>query len=123
MAGQASQPNPQALNAAQRAAVLATSVNMKQQIFSGTFTPSSQNVINVPAKNVGLIKRFIIEVAGTANNTDGVNASAVSQIGLANVLSNVSFTDLNNNLRINTNGFHLAAISMAKKRRPSQQTL
>lgn len=123
MAGQASQPNPQALNAAQRAAVLATSVNMKQQIFSGTFTPSSQNVINVPAKNVGLIKRFIIEVAGTANNTDGANASAVSQIGLSNVLSNVSFTDLNNNLRINTNGFHLAAISMAKKRRPSQQTL
>lgn len=123
MAGSASQLNPQQLNAAQRAAVLAQSVQMIQQIFSQTVTPANQNVLNVQPRNVGLIKKFIIEVAGTANNTDGVNASQVSQLGLANVLSNVSFTDLNNNLRINTNGFHLAALAHAKRKRPSQQTL
>jgi hypothetical protein len=123
--GSAPQLNPAQLNAMQRAAVLANAVQMKQSIFSTTIPlpGNSANVLNIPARNVGLIKKFIVEVSGQAVNTDGANASLVSQIGLANVLSNISFIDLNNNLRINTPGFHLAALAMAKRRRPAQQTL
>lgn len=116
--------NPVALNAQQRAVLLANSVEMTQQIFSGTFaSPTTQAPINIAPRNVGMIKKFIVEITGTANNTDGANASVVSQLGLANLLSNVQFTDLNNNVRVNTNGFHLAALAMAKRRRPAQQTL
>ena len=121
MATGASSMTPQQLNAAQRAAVLAGSVEMTQQIFSQTFPLSANaNPINVPVRNVGLIKRFIVEVVATFGTQAG---AALTQLGLANLLSNVQFTDLNNNLRINTNGFHIAALAHAKKRRPSQQTL
>lgn len=119
-----SQITPAQLNAMQRSAVLASAVEMTQQIFSQTYTTvANANPINIAPRNVGLIKRFIVEITATATNTDGANASAVSQLGLANVISNVQFTDLNNNQRINTNGFHLAAIEMAKKRRPAPSNL
>ncbi len=120
----AQQQNPQVLNAQQRALVLARAVEMTQVIYSQTFnSPANMNPVQINPRNVGLVKRFIVEITGTANNTDGANASAVSQLGLANLLSQVQFTDLNNNVRINTDGFHLAALAMAKKRRPAQQTL
>ena len=124
MAAGSGQLSPAQLNAIQRSAVLASSVEMTQQIFSQTFAAAANgNPINIVPRNVGLIKRFIVEITGTATNTDGANASTVSQLGMANLLSNVQFTDLNNNQRINTNGFHLAALAMAKKRRPAAQTL
>jgi hypothetical protein len=121
MAAGAQQPTPQEVNAMQRAMVLANAVSMKQQIYSAVFTVAANaNPINIPVRNVGLIKRFIVEVTATIPaNTGG----ALSQLGLANILSNVQFQDLNNNIRINTDGVHLAALAHAKTRRPSQQTL
>lgn len=121
MSAGASSMTPQQLNAAQRAAVLAASVEMNQQIFSQTIATLPTNpVFTVIPRNVGLVKKFIVEITGTATNSGG-GTSKVSQLGLANLLSQVVFTDLNNNVRIQTNGFHLAALSMAKKRRPAEQ--
>lgn len=121
MSAASSSLTPQQLNAAQRAAVLASAVKMKQQIFSMNFSSQTNaNPINIVPRNVGLLLRFIVEITATAATQSG---AALTQLGLANLIQNLQFTDLNNNLRINTNGVHLAALAHIKHRRPSQQTL
>jgi hypothetical protein len=110
-----SQAQLQQLNLAQRAAVLGASVDMTQQIYSNTFATvaAGANTINVIPRNVGLIKKFIVEISGTYTST---GAAAATAFGLSNLLSNISFFDLNNNQRINTAGWHLAILKMAKQR-------
>jgi hypothetical protein len=49
-------------------------------------------VVIVP-QPVGFLKKFIIEITGTANNTDGANAANLSDIGLANLIGQVAFQD------------------------------
>lgn len=105
-----------ALNMAQRNAVIGSAVEMTQQIFSTVVAApvAGANVLNIPVRNVGLIKRFIVEISGTYNNTDGALAAIATAFGLSNLLTNVTFTDLNNNQRINTNGPHLAMLKQVK---------
>ena len=111
------QVSPAQLNMMQRQAVLSASVEMTQQIFSQTIAAPTlgNNVLNIVPRNVGLIKRFIVEIAGSAIENGTANTSA-TVLGLANLLSNVSFFDLNNNQRINTTGWHLAILKQAKNR-------
>lgn len=111
--GGGSQMSPQQLNSLQRAAVLSAAVEMTQQIFTTTIATlgATNNVINVPFRNVGLIKRFIVEITGTYTS---VGAAAATAYGLANLISNVTLTDLSNYQRINTNGLHLAFLKQAK---------
>lgn len=75
------------------------------------------SVITQQLRNVGLIKRLLVRI--TANVTAGaaVGGQALTPLGLANLISNVQFTDLANNTRINTTGWHLIAVSSAKRRR------
>ena len=106
------------INQMQRAAVLKYAVEMTQQIFSTTIATltngGGNNVINIPCRNVGLVKRFIVEVSGTGTaNTATATATAY---GLAKALTNVTFTDLNNNQRISTDGVHLSALKQVKAR-------
>lgn len=111
--------SPQQVNQLQRAAVLSNSIEMIQQIFSQTYaTPANSNVINIVPRNVGLIKRFIVEVSGTVTNTHATNDIALTDFGLANLLSQIVFTDLNNNVRIQTAGWHLHTVASAKYRHP-----
>lgn len=109
------QASPAALNLAQRQAVLSNSVEMTQQIFSQFYAAlgAGANVINIQPRNVGLIKKFIIEISGTYTST---GAAAATAFGLCNLLSQVIFTDLNNNQRINTSGIHLAILKQVKHR-------
>lgn len=111
---------PQQLNAMQRLAVLQKAVEMKQQIFATTVAAplTSGGLINVVPRNVGLVKKFIIEVSGTVNNTDAAVDATLTDFGVANLLSNVTFTDLNNNVRINTSGWHLTQLASAKRKQP-----
>lgn len=113
--GKMTQAQLSALNLAQRAQVIGASVEMTQQVYSNTFATlgAGANTINVIPRNVGLIKKFIIEVTGTFT---AAGASAVTAFGLSNLLSNVSFFDLNNNQRINTAGWHLSLLKQAKAR-------
>lgn len=106
--------DPMALNLAQRNAVLANAVEMKQLIQSISVQPSQQSVINVQPRNVGLIKGFIIEVSGTLTNgaTDTANRT---QFGAANILRNIQFSDLNNNVRVNVPGWYLALLDSARQ--------
>lgn len=111
-------PSPSQLNAMQRKMILQQAVLMKQSIYSATFDPrNNNNVVNIVPRNVGLITKFIIEVTGTAAVTTGANA-AVTDFGATNLLSNVQFTDLQNNQRHNTYGMHFALVSAFKEQQP-----
>lgn len=114
MADTSQQISPQVLNMQQRAAVLSNAVKMTQPLFSGSFDPTQQSVVNIPPRNVGLVMGFIIEVTATITNTA---ASGLTRTpwGSANLLSNVQFNDLNNNVRVNTSGRHLAMLDSARQ--------
>lgn len=113
---------PQSINARVRAALLAQSVEMKQVIFSGQLSAAQaagQAPLNIVPRSVGLVKKFIVEISGTANNTDAANAATISDIGLDNLLNQTNgavFTDLQNNVRIQTAGWHLGRVFRAKHR-------
>ena len=106
----------QANNAAQRLLVQ-NAVEMTQNIYSSSATPTSQPVVNVIPRNVGIIKKFLVGITATLQNT-GTTVATLTQGAAANLLSNVTFYDLQNNLRINTNGIHLTALASVKRRRP-----
>lgn len=107
--------DPLTMNLMQRQAVLNSAVEMTQNIFSTTIAAptAGNNVVNIVPRNVGLIKKFIVEISGTYTS---VGAAALTAFGLSNLLSNVTFTDLNNNQRINTLGPHLNILKQVKSR-------
>lgn len=109
---------PAQLNMMQRQAVLAQSVEMTQQIYSATSAAIPGAPVAVNPRNVGLVKRFIVEVTATVTNNDGAVDATLTDFGLSNLFSNVTFIDLQNNTRINTAGWHLAVLQTLKYRQP-----
>jgi hypothetical protein len=106
-------------NRAARAAILAIGENMVQPIYTQIIASpgTTNNVITLQPRMVGLLKRFWIELTATIVNADPVNSLALTPFGPANLLSNVLFTDLSNNNRINTAGWHLHLLSSVKRGR------
>jgi hypothetical protein len=107
--------NPLAANMAARNLVLQKSLDMVLPIWSTTVsgTPQGQ-VFNIPVRNVGLLKRFYIEIK--CNFTQGAaETQTLSQNGLANFLSNITFTDLSNQTRVNTSGLFLHNVATARR--------
>lgn len=115
------------VNAQARQLVLANSVNMMQSVFSTTISgtiSASNNIVNFNPRMVGFLKRFFVEVTGTITNTGSTAASiALSPMGATNLLSNVTLTDLSNNVRINTTGAHLHLLASAKRGWPFASSL
>ncbi len=72
--------------------------------------------VNIVPQAVGFLKKFIVEITGTANNTDGASVANLSDIGLANLLAQVQFIDTQSNTRIQTTGWHLDFLFRAKHR-------
>jgi len=110
--------DPRVLNMQQRQAVLSQAVEMTQVIYSQAVTPSNGLQINIVPRNVGLIKRFIIIVEGVLQETGGSQNGTLSAFGLQNLFQQISFTDLNNNIRVQTAGWHLANLNTARFRVP-----
>ena len=122
MATAAVAPNVPLTNAQASKILRAKAITMVQNIYSATIAPASNPVIsNLIPRNVGIIKKFVVEIAGTLTNGAGGTAT-LTDGGLANIIQNVTFYDLNNNLRINTNGLHLSLLANAKRRRPYAAT-
>jgi hypothetical protein len=111
---------PQQQNMLARQAVIRQAVDMTLPIFSQSYSAANNQgpglVINLPPRNVGLIKRFIIEVSGII--TPAASAATLTAIGGGNFFSQVVFTDLSNQQRISTTSWHLEAVATAKRRRP-----
>lgn len=118
------QASPQQINAAQRKLVVNQSVKMKQSIASGTVAPTTTPVLNIIPRNVGLILRFIVQYTATFAEL-GSSSTTATDYGAYNVFSNIQFTDLQNNQRHNSYGFHFGLTSSVKERQAwlSAQTL
>lgn len=110
--------NPVAQNAAARAAILQQGVERLQQIYSAATNPANQTILNIVPQNVGLIRGFLVKISGTIANTNtGASGAALARtnFGAANLLRNVGFTDVNNQVRHQTQGWHLNMINSAKQ--------
>lgn len=105
----------QAINLQARAVVLGRAVEMTQVIQTSTITPANGNVINVQPRNVGLIKGLIVQVDATIANTGMTTAIDLTGHATLNVLTNIFFQDLNNQVRINTSGRHIGLLNTARQ--------
>src|SRR5271166_4625056 len=108
-----------AANMSIRQNILANSVPVLQNVRSGSLANMTFGVPQtwtVLASNVGLIRRFFLELTGIVNGGAGT-FTPTTMGGLANILSNVQFIDQNNRLRINTTGWHLHLAASQKRRR------
>lgn len=104
-----------AANMAARRAVISSAVDMWQTIYTNTITTGPGSVINVPLRNIGLVKRMLVRIRATV--TSGAQANTLTKFGIGNFFSNVILTDLSNQQRINTAGWHLGVVQTAKRRR------
>jgi hypothetical protein len=116
MAGQQT-VNPAQQNAAARSYVLASAVERLQNIYAVTQNGPATPVLNIVPRNVGLIKGFFIDIE--ADFTVGATTPvALTKLGAANILKQVVFTDLQNNTRIQTTGWHLHLVNTARQSSP-----
>lgn len=126
--GSQAQVSPAQLNQIARAAIRARAVKMTQSVFSNTYSAATGNITSVQPnvivnpRNVGLILGFWVKVVATVKNGSGVTIDA-TDFGPANVFSQIQFTDLNNNIRIQTTGWHLNILNSIKARRPFGSTI
>jgi hypothetical protein len=113
------QNNAAAANAAARALIVGRSVKMTQQIFSQSFDPAQQNVFNIAPRNVGMILGFLIEVNMVTADPGASNSTYnLTPMGPANLIQQITFNDLSNNVRVQTAGWHLHAVNSAKGNAP-----
>lgn len=120
-AGQAQQNSAQAAaqyNSMARSLITSRAIKMTQNIFSQSFNPANQQTVQVPIRNVGLLLGFWVDFQITVADPGAGNTYDLTKFGPANVLQQCVLTDLNNNVRIQTAGWHLHSVNTAKKRRP-----
>ena len=113
------QPNEMAArNAAARAGIFTQGVERLQQVYSAATNPDNQTIVNIAPQNIGLVRGFLVKVEGVIENTN-VGSSGVAlartNFGAANLLRNVTFTDINNQVRHQTQGWHLNLVNSAKQ--------
>lgn len=110
------QPSLQDTDAQITSLILQVGEDMTQPIASGSFTPNgSNNTINVPMRQVGLTRGFLVKVVATFTNPDTAVAATLTNFGAANIVSNFVLTDLDNYQRINTAGWHMNLLNTAKE--------
>lgn len=108
--------NPIQDNLRARQFVLEKAIDMWQALPAQTpiGEPRGQ-VLNFQAKNVGLIKRFVVEVSFSLTQT-AAETHTRTAFGPANIFSNFTLTDLNNIQRINSTGWHMTFLATARRR-------
>lgn len=100
-----------------RKLIIKHGLDMMQSIFTNTITSNvTGTVFNIPLRQVGFVKRLWVEVAGVVN-APASNGQTLQALGAGNIFSNVILTDLSNQQRINTTGWHLMQVATAKRRR------
>jgi hypothetical protein len=116
MSGSAApQMSPAQANANASQLVRAYSTELKQQIYSQTLTGTIPGqVVNIPFRNVGLIKRLIVKINFNLAQSAAESLTR-SYLGPSNILSNVQLVDLSNTTRINTDGWHLHQLASVRR--------
>jgi hypothetical protein len=98
--------------------IWARGIERLQPIISQAYNPANQTQVTLQPQNVGLVRGFLIKITGTITNTNsGASGVALTrtQFGASNVLTNIVFTDTNNQVRHQTQGWHLGLINSAKQ--------
>jgi hypothetical protein len=110
--------NQLAANMRARQFVIENAVDMWQPLPAQSQPTSNPRgyQFNFQAKNVGLIKRFVVEVSGTLVQA-AAESLARTTFGPSNIFSNIILTDLNNIQRINTTGWHMYSLATARRQR------
>lgn len=106
--------NPGQRDAQARSIILTTGVDRLQQIYSSAVNPANQTILNINPQNVGLVRGFLVKVSGTILNTAGAGLTRTN-FGASNMLRNIQFTDINNQVRHQTQGWHLSMVNSAKQ--------
>lgn len=105
-------------NGLARQAVLATAIDTWSQISAQTLTGTIPGqVVNIALRNVGLIKKLLVRISFQLAQA-AAETLTLQPLGTSNILSNVILTDLSNQQRVNTTGWHLMAVASAKYRWP-----
>lgn len=100
-----------------QAIVLATAQPMIQQVFQTTIVGNNAaqgQVLNIPLNNVGLNTRLTVEVTFNISQAAAETLNR-TQLGLANIFSNIALTDLSNYQRVNTAGWHLYMLASLRR--------
>jgi hypothetical protein len=108
----------QQTNDAARAAILALAQPMEQPLAPVALAGANAalgSVSNILLNNVGLNTKIIVELSGTLGPAAAETLNR-TPLGLANLLSNITLTDLNNVQRVNTTGWHLHLLATARNR-------
>jgi hypothetical protein len=114
-AASAPQQYTQQMNDQARAFVLANSREMFQQVAQVVVpAPIIGQVVNIPLRNVGLVKRIVLKVTGSVAQ-GAAETQSLTKYGLANIFSNINITDLSNYQRINTTGWHLTNLATLRR--------
>lgn len=102
-------------NMAARQFILANAINMVQPTYNRTFSSNIAGmVLDIPLRNVGMLKRLIIECVFTIARS-AAETHTLTPWGPANCLSKIVLTDLSNQQRVNTAGWHLYALATARR--------
>jgi len=106
------------MNARARQFVIENAVDMWQPLAAQSQPTANPrgNVFTFLAKNVGLIKRFVVEVSGSFAQSN-VETQTKTALSASNIFSNITLTDLNNIQRINTTGWHMFFLDTARRQR------
>lgn len=116
MAAQTGQMSASQINSIARQAIQARGVRMLQQIFSQQYTTPLPTQVTVNPRNVGLLLGFWVKVTGIITNSTASSNLTLSDFGPVNMLSQIQFYDLSNNLRIQTTGWHLNFVNSWKRK-------
>lgn len=115
MAQNAPQYTPQQQNLINRNLILSNAVEMRQQTYGQTLTGTIPGqVVNIPLRNVGLLKRLYVEITFNLAQSAAETLTRTA-MGPACVLSQVAFTDLSNQTRIQTTGWHLYHLATLRR--------
>lgn len=110
---------PAQANSMARGLIVSSAVKRTQSIFAQTVNVANENVLNIQPRNVGLILGFIVRIkTNVAVAAATGTALTATPFGPANLLSKANFTDLNNNTRVNTTGWHLHSVNSARAGSP-----
>lgn len=107
--------SPASQNKQARDLIFANAKPILQQVITQSFAApvAGQNTLSVRPLPIGFLRRFIVVVTGTVNNTGGTLAT-LSPNGNDNLLTNITFTDFTGNPRHNASGRAFAYVEAAK---------
>ena len=94
-----------------------TGILAKREIERGTFSGRVGQVHKFVPDQTGLLMKLVVFVRAKISAT-GANAQTLQERGLANFFSEIRFRDYSGNVRIETSGMHLHALSSAHRGRP-----